>query len=141
MSENHLTLRLSILFTTAQVGLRIFSKHAVGSSLLFFSTGASPHEPLLATYSLISGSEVEMETKAKAKLCGCGNMNIATKVGNSISKCRRKNVLHIPDFEYSLILASITIKGVFILPLEMDAVRLPRAVEMLSLAFYVAPFM
>lgn len=49
---------------------------------------------------------MEVGIKAETNVCAGGDVEIVTMAGNSISKFPIQNVLHVPDFDFSLISVS-----------------------------------
>ena len=56
-----------------------------------------------AKYNSVSGASVEMGTRAKTEVVGSGDIVITLSADGHSEKCRLKDVLHVPEFEYSLL--------------------------------------
>lgn len=54
------------------------------------------------TYKTLSSTSVKMRTKANAKVAGCGDVYLKINVNGGIQPCKLNNVLHNPDFAFSL---------------------------------------
>ena len=57
-------------------------------------------------YSAVSGVFVEMGTKAKTEVAGRGDIAITLAADGQSRECLLKDVLHVPEFEYSLLSVS-----------------------------------
>lgn len=122
----------------------IKSRYFTRTSSWIVASGTTSHitfdRTLFATFSLASRSEVELGTNAKANVRKRRDVESVTAFWKSIPKCRLHNVLQVPDF-YFLISVSIMEMEAISSPLQMDAVRLPRAEEILKLGLCTAPAM
>ena len=61
---------------------------------------------LFATCETLDSASVEMGTKASATVAGHGDIYLKLKVNGRIEPCKLKNVLHVPDFAFSLLSVS-----------------------------------
>lgn len=61
---------------------------------------------MLATYEPVSCTAVETDTKATAAVVGRGDVSVNLNVNAQCVPCTLKDVLHVPDFEYSLFAVS-----------------------------------
>lgn len=59
-----------------------------------------------ANYKPMQSAAVEMETKAKVVVAGCGDVILDLNVNGCKVFCKLKDVLHVPDFGYSLLSVS-----------------------------------
>lgn len=57
---------------------------------------------LFETFTPTSGSSVEMGTKAKAQICGRGDVLIHVKAGKETYLCHFQTFLHVSEFENTL---------------------------------------
>ena len=73
-------------------------------------SGCSAHitfdRSLFVTYERMQSGSVEMGTKAKANVAGRGEVHLMLNVNGSERPCKLSNVLHVPDFGYSLLSVS-----------------------------------
>ena len=65
---------------------------------------------MFVSYRSVSDASVEMGTKAKTRVVGSGEVVLQVEVNGQSEKCLLKNVLHVPQFEYSLISVSTSAK-------------------------------
>ena len=65
---------------------------------------------MFVNYRTVSDASVEMGTKAQTRVVGSGDVVLNIDVNGRGEKCLLKNVLHVPQFEYSLISVSTTAK-------------------------------
>ena len=61
---------------------------------------------LFATYEPLDSASVEMGTKASAKVTGRGDVHLRLSVDGRIEPCKLTDVLHVPDFAFSLLSVS-----------------------------------
>ncbi|CDF39892.1 unnamed protein product [Chondrus crispus] len=70
-------------------------------------SGCSAHitfdRSLFVTYEQMQSGSVEMGTKARANVAGRGEVELMLNVNGSPHPCKLSNVLHVPDFGYSLL--------------------------------------
>lgn len=57
-------------------------------------------------YSAVTVSEMKIDAKAKAKVCGRCDVQLIVTIWGNVCKCLFQNILHVPDFEYSLLSVS-----------------------------------
>ncbi|CDF39842.1 unnamed protein product [Chondrus crispus] len=61
---------------------------------------------LFATYEPLESASVQMGTKASAKVAGRGDVHLKLNVNGRIEPCKLTDVLHVPDFAFSLLSVS-----------------------------------
>ncbi|CDF34864.1 unnamed protein product [Chondrus crispus] len=61
---------------------------------------------LFATYEPLDSASVQMGTKASAKVAGRGDVHLKLNVNGRIEPCKLTDVLHVPDFAFSLLSVS-----------------------------------
>ncbi|CDF77556.1 Retrovirus-related Gag-Pol polyprotein [Chondrus crispus] len=91
-------------------------KKAVNAGSWLVDSGCSAHitfdRSLFVTYEQMQSGSVEMGTKARANVAGRGEVEFMLNVNGSPHPCKLSNVLHVPDFGYSLLSVSqIVSKG------------------------------
>ncbi|CDF37816.1 unnamed protein product [Chondrus crispus] len=64
------------------------------------------HRSLFATYEPLESASVQMGTKASAKVAGRGDVHLKLNVNGRIEPCKLTDVLHVPDFAFSLLSVS-----------------------------------
>ena len=83
---------------------------SVPTSKWLVDSGCSAHmtfdRSLFITYENMESGSVEMGTKARANVAGRGAVELMLNVNGSANPCILKNVLHVPDFGYSLLSVS-----------------------------------
>ena len=87
-------------------------------------SGCSAHitfdRSLFVTYERMQSGSVEMGTKAKANVAGCSDVQFMLNVNGSPHPCKLTNVLHVPDFGYSLLSVSQMVSKRLHVSLEND---------------------
>ncbi|CDF39664.1 unnamed protein product [Chondrus crispus] len=61
---------------------------------------------LFATYEPLESASVQMGTKASAKVAGRGDVHLKLNVNGRMEPCKLTDVLHVPDFAFSLLSVS-----------------------------------
>ena len=62
------------------------------------------------------GNGITMKTKAKTSVAGCGDVVLKLNVNGEPKSCKLKDVLHVPDFGYSVLSVSkVTQNGLKVL--------------------------
>lgn len=62
----------------------------------------------------VTGSEVEMGTKTKVKVCGRSYLILKVTIGTYVYRGLLQNVLYVPGFEYLLTsMSDLDINGIF----------------------------
>ena len=83
---------------------------SVPASTWLVDSGCSAHmifdRSLFITYERMETGSVEMGTKARATVAGRGKVELMRNVNGVASPCILSNVLHVPDFGYSLLSVS-----------------------------------
>ena len=96
-------------FTCLMAKVPQASKPAIASSWLVDSACTAHitfNRSLFATSEPLDSASVEMGTKASAKVAGRGNVYLKLNVNGCIKTCKLTNVLHVPDFAFSLLSVS-----------------------------------
>ncbi|CDF39893.1 unnamed protein product [Chondrus crispus] len=82
-------------------------KRAANARSWLVDSGCSAHitfdRSLFVTYEQMQSGSVEMGTKARANVAGRGEVELMLNVNGSPHPCKLSNVLHVPDFGYSLL--------------------------------------
>ncbi|CDF37707.1 unnamed protein product [Chondrus crispus] len=85
-------------------------KRAANARSWLVDSGCSAHitfdRSLFVTYEQMQSGSVEMGTKARANVAGRGEVEFMLNVNGSPHPCKLSNVLHVPDFGYSLLSVS-----------------------------------
>ncbi|CDF32368.1 unnamed protein product [Chondrus crispus] len=85
-------------------------KRAANARSWLVDSGCSAHitfdRSLFVTYEQMQSGSVEMGTKARANVAGRGEVEFMLNVNGSLHPCKLSNVLHVPDFGYSLLSVS-----------------------------------
>ena len=86
------------------------AKELVMSSSWLVDSACTAHitfdRSLFATYEPLDSASVEMGTKASAKVAGRGDVHLKLNVNGRIEPCKLTDVLHVPDFAFSLLSVS-----------------------------------
>lgn len=99
-----------LVASSAPINSALHQLNARGESTWLVDSGCTSHitfdRSLFSTYEHVSDGSVEMGTKATAAVVGRGNVYLRLKVNGKCVSCVLKDVLHVPDFEYSLLSVS-----------------------------------
>ena len=71
-------------------------------------------------YKPMQAVEVEMGTKAKTRVAGCGDVVLTLDVNGQTKPCKLKGVVHVPEFGYSLLSVSKMIANGLKVEFERD---------------------
>ncbi|CDF39897.1 unnamed protein product [Chondrus crispus] len=97
-------------FRSRNPGMKPSAFKAVNAGSWLVDSGCSAHitfdRSLFVTYEQMQSGAVEMGTKARANVAGRGEVEFMLNVNGSPHPCKLSNVLHVPDFGYSLLSVS-----------------------------------
>jgi len=109
---------------------------SLDSSSWIIDSGCSKHltfdRSLFVSYTEVNEGVVEMGTKAKAEIKGCGDVILNVNTGAGVVPCKFENVLHVPSFEYSLLSVSTMTKNGMKVTFESDKCEISKKSKILA---------
>ena len=95
----------------------LMSKETRRSSSWIVDSACTSHmtfdRSAFVSYHPLNDASVEMGTKAQTRVAGRGNVLVMLSVNGRREKCLLQDVLHVPEFEYSLLsVSALDVKGV-----------------------------